>query len=136
MFKVDTTQHVLAVKDLAANESYFLNELGFTLRFRVDGWSFVQLQGFYVMMGECPDDYMAKETNDHSYYAYVNCTDIDALYAQYLKSGALVHAAPEDKPWGLREFGVSTPEGHRIMFGQEISTDNLQEYIQKHQTET
>jgi uncharacterized glyoxalase superfamily protein PhnB len=23
-----------------------------------------------------------------------------------------------DKPWGMREFGVKTPDGHRIMFGQ------------------
>jgi hypothetical protein len=26
----------------------------------------------------------------------------------------------EDKPWGLREFGVMTPDGHRICFAQEI----------------
>jgi len=25
-----------------------------------------------------------------------------------------------DKPWGMREFGVRTPDGHRIMFGQEL----------------
>lgn len=42
----------------------------------------------------------------------------------------LAVALPEDrnqpiqldasKPWGMREFGVRTPEGHRIMFGQEL----------------
>jgi uncharacterized glyoxalase superfamily protein PhnB len=26
-----------------------------------------------------------------------------------------------DKPWGMREFGVRAPDGHRIMFGQRIS---------------
>ena len=25
-----------------------------------------------------------------------------------------------DKPWGLREFLVETPEGHRIKFGQDL----------------
>jgi hypothetical protein len=25
-----------------------------------------------------------------------------------------------DKPWGQREFGIVTPEGHRIMFGEEM----------------
>lgn len=25
-----------------------------------------------------------------------------------------------EEPWGLREFGIRTPDGHRIMCGQEI----------------
>lgn len=27
---------------------------------------------------------------------------------------------PEDKPWGLREFGLRTPDGHRITCGAMI----------------
>jgi len=26
------------------------------------------------------------------------------------------------KPWGQREFGVTTVDGHRIMFGETINT--------------
>ena len=26
-----------------------------------------------------------------------------------------------DEPWGLREFGLRTVNGHRLMFGQPIS---------------
>jgi hypothetical protein len=25
-----------------------------------------------------------------------------------------------DKPWGLREFGLTTPDGHRIVCGESI----------------
>jgi hypothetical protein len=25
-----------------------------------------------------------------------------------------------DKPWGLREFEIRSPEGHRIIFGKDI----------------
>jgi hypothetical protein len=25
-----------------------------------------------------------------------------------------------DKPWGMREFAIVTPDGHRIVFGEEM----------------
>jgi len=34
--------------------------------------------------------------------------------------GALVSSQPTDKPWGLREFGLTTPDGHRIVCGEEL----------------
>lgn len=27
------------------------------------------------------------------------------------------------EPWGMREFGVRTIDGHRIMFGQEVGEE-------------
>ena len=120
MFAVKATQHVLAVKDLEKTESYFLDKLGFSVRFRVDGWSFLSLGGFHVMLGHCPDELAARDTHEHSYFAYVNCEDIDEIYRDYQQRGAEIFQVISDKPWGLREFGVATPEGHRIMFGEEI----------------
>lgn len=122
MFTIQTTQHVLAVKDLDASEAYFVDKLGFTVRFRVDGWVFLSLQGFHVMLGHCADDLSAAETNNHSYFAYVNCDGIDEIFQEYKDRGVDFTHEVTDKPWGLREFGVRTPEGHRIMFGQEIES--------------
>nr|WP_154223081.1 VOC family protein [Marinicella rhabdoformis] len=110
----------MAVNDLEQSERYFIEKLGFKLRFRVDGWSFISLQDFHVMLGHCADEVPARETNNHSYFAYVNCEDIDALFQQYKAASVQFVQEVADKPWGLREFGISTPEGHRIMFGQEI----------------
>ena len=76
MFKVKATQHVLAVKDIEATENYFLDKLGFSVRFRVDGWSFLSLGSFHVMVGHCPDEMSAGDTREHSYFAYVNCNAI------------------------------------------------------------
>lgn len=124
MFEVKATQHVLAVNDLEKTESYFLDKLGFSLRFRVDGWSFLSLGGFHVMLGHCPDELPARDTHEHSYFAYVNCEGIDELYRDYQQRGAEIFQAIADKPWGLREFAVATPEGHRIMFGQDNQLGN------------
>jgi uncharacterized glyoxalase superfamily protein PhnB len=37
-----------------------------------------------------------------------------------LGNGASLMQGLADKPWGIREFGVRAPDGHRIMFGQEL----------------
>jgi catechol 2,3-dioxygenase-like lactoylglutathione lyase family enzyme len=121
MFKVNKTQHVLAVNDLDASEKYFIEKLGFILRFRVPGWSFLNLNDFYLMVGHCEGEMLAKNTNNHSYFAYVNCEGIDELFDEYQERGVEFIQEISDKSWGMREFGVVTPEGHRIMFGQEIS---------------
>lgn len=121
MFEVRATQHVLAVNDLKRVESYFLDKLGFSLRFRVEGWSFLSLGAFHVMLGHCPEALPAQDTHDHSYFAYVNCEGIDELYRDYQQRGAEIFQVIADKPWGFREFGVATPEGHRIMFGHDLA---------------
>ena len=120
MFKVNKTQHVLAVNDFEAALKYFVEKLGFALDKRIGGWAFMHLDNFYLMVGDCEGEMPAKETNNHSYFAYVNCEGIDELYEQYQERGVQFNQRISNKPWGLREFGVETPEGHRIMFGQEI----------------
>ena len=120
MFKVSKTQHVLAVNDLNASDKYFIEKLGFTLNSRIGGWSFLSLGDFHLMVGDCRGEMLAKDTNNHAYFAYVNCEGIDELFNEYKERDVEFTQTIADKPWGLREFGVVTPEGHRIMFGQEI----------------
>lgn len=122
MFKVSKTQHVLAVNDLNASDKYFIEKLGFTLNSRIGGWSFLSLGDFHLMVGDCRGEMLAKDTNNHAYFAYVNCEGLDELFNEYKERGVEFTQTIADKPWGLREFGVVTPEGHRIMFGQEINT--------------
>jgi uncharacterized glyoxalase superfamily protein PhnB len=120
MFKVNKTQHVLAVDDLESSEKYFIEKLGFTRMSRIGGWSFLSLDNFHLMVGHCAGEMLASETNNHAYFAYVNCEGIDELFDQYKARGVVFNQEISDKPWGQREFGVETPEGHRIMFGQTI----------------
>lgn len=126
MFTVKATQHVLAVNDLEKNERYFLDVLGFSVRFRVEGWSFISLGHFHVMLGHCPDETPARDTHEHSYFACVNCDGINELYDSYQQLGAIIFQPISDKPWGIREFGVATPEGHRMIFGEDIGSEGLE----------
>ncbi|HEY0963559.1 MAG TPA: VOC family protein [Pseudomonadales bacterium] len=119
-FKVKKVQHVLAVDDFEAAVAYFTEKLGFTEYNRVDGWSFLQLDDFWLMVGDCHGEVAARDTGNHSWFAYVNCEGIDDLYQQYIAREVLIKEPIGNKPWGLREFLVETPEGHRIKFGQSL----------------
>jgi hypothetical protein len=118
--KVVHTRHVLAVKDLAVSAGYFVDKLGFDRDFTAPGWEFLSFGIFKVMLGECTDAMWARETGDHSYFAHVFVENVDEVFAEFKSNGAELTSAPLNKPWGLREFGVSTPDGHRIVFGQQI----------------
>ena len=72
-----------------------------------------------VMLGECPNDLHRSEIGCHNYFAYLRVDDVDTYYAQVKRAGVQLDAL-EDKPWGMREFGLKTPEGHRIRIGQVI----------------
>lgn len=112
---------VLAVRDLQVSTRYYMDVLGFR-KDPIDapGWSFLSRDGFRVMLGECPDEKPAGELGNHSYFAYWNIEGIDEFYREIADRGALITSAPSDKPWGLREFGLKTPDGHRITCGELI----------------
>jgi uncharacterized glyoxalase superfamily protein PhnB len=59
-------------------------------------------------------------TGDHSYFGYWHADDVDALHAEFVRRGAIVLQAPTDRPWGMREMAVATPDGHRMMIGQRL----------------
>jgi uncharacterized glyoxalase superfamily protein PhnB len=119
-FSVTKAQHVLAVDDFEAAIAYFTDKLGFAEYNRVPGWSFLRLENFWLMVGDCRGEVPARDTGNHSWFAYVNCEGIDDLYAQYVAREVAIKEPIANKPWGLREFLVETPEGHRIKFGQAL----------------
>lgn len=117
--KIKTTRYVLAVKDLEKSANFYLNQLGFETWWSGKGWHFLRRGTFMIMLGECPDDRSAFETRNHSYFAYIDIENIDALYNEFLVKDVEMGKL-EDKPWGQREFAITTIDGHRIMFGEEI----------------
>jgi uncharacterized glyoxalase superfamily protein PhnB len=121
MARIINSRCVLAVRDLKVSTRYYKDVLGFSQDpIDAEGWSFLTRDNFRVMLGECPGEKPASELGDHSYVAYWNVKGVDQLYREIAARGALVSSEPEDKPWGLREFGLRTPDGHRITCGELI----------------
>ena len=123
MTRILAARYVLAVPDAAATGQFFCDVLGFDLhRAQPPGWCFVERDGCVVMLGSCPDALHPSELGDHSYFAFIQVDDVDALHSE-LGSRGLHAPAPRTKPWGVREIVVSTPDGHRITFGQLVATN-------------
>jgi len=110
---------VLAVQDLAATSAYFADVLGFGEEWReADDWRLLARGTVKLMIGRCPDERPANAIGDHSYFAYFHVDDVDALHAEIAARGAIIRQAPADKPWGIREMEIATPDGHRMVIGQ------------------
>ena len=118
---IQRTMYVLAVQDLQESADYYRDVLGFTIHEIGDGgWRMFVRDSCRIMAGHCPDSIPASDLGDHSYFAYLVLDDIDAYYAEVDANKADVIKILRDEPWGMREFGVRTNDGHRIMFGQDI----------------
>jgi len=121
MSELTAVRSVLAVPGLDASLRYYRDVLGLALDFEAPGWAFLSRGSFRVMLGECPDALPAAATGDHSWFVYVTVEGIDALYREYGGKGVDFTQPLADKAWGMREFGIRTPDGHRIMFGESIA---------------
>lgn len=81
------------------------------------GWRVFVRDQCVIMAGECPDALLPEELCDHSYFAYLEVDGIDEMYAVVAEKGAMLIKDLQAEPWGMREYGVRTVDGHRIMFG-------------------
>ena len=119
---IERTMYVLAVPDLARSGAFYRDALGFDVQDVGDpGWRMFSRDGCRILAGECPDAIPPAELGDHSYFAYLVVDDVDAYHNRVLSYGAPLIKALKDEPWGMREFGLRTVDGHRIMIGQDLS---------------
>jgi catechol 2,3-dioxygenase-like lactoylglutathione lyase family enzyme len=109
--------HVLAVHDAVRSAGFFVEMLGFRIVDEPPGWVFVARDNCVFMLGECPDDMPPSELGCHSYIAYLRVADADSYFVALKAKGADLLCEIEDKPWGMREFGLRTNDGHRITIG-------------------
>jgi predicted enzyme related to lactoylglutathione lyase len=49
---------------------------------------------------------------------YIGVSGVNALHAEVQARGAKIVAGLTDHPWGLRDFVVEIPGGHRLAFGE------------------
>ena len=47
--------------------------------------------------------------------------DVDALYDDYVRRGAIIRQPPTNFPWGVREMNVEDIDGHRLRLGSEAT---------------
>ena len=53
--------------------------------------------------------------------AYIGVTGVDDMHERCVARGAAVVTSLTDHPWGLRDFVVEMPGGHRLALGERIT---------------
>ncbi len=113
---ITRTRFVIAVPDLKISSAFYRDVLGFTIHTVPDpGWLFYTLGECMIMAGECRDAIPPSKLGDHAYFARLEMDDVDSYYESVRSKGAKIGKTLRDEPWGMREFGLTTADGHRIM---------------------
>ncbi len=114
------TSFVLAVPDAVETAGWWVDVMGFSKTFEIEGWVFVSRGICHLRLGSCPDALSPRGLGDHAYFGYIELDGIDAYHAAISGRGARIRFPPRDQPWGMREMAIETPDGHRIMFAERV----------------
>lgn len=118
---IKETMFVIAVLNLQKSSDFYQNILGFDVaEIGDDGWRMYVKDDCHIMAGNCPDAIAPNELGDHSYFCYLVVESADNYYAELISNKAELSKPPEDKPWQMREFAITTIDGHRIMVGERL----------------
>ena len=118
--KIAPWAFVLAVQDLQSSAAWFRDVLGFRVLWEEGAdWRLVERDTVRLMLGHCPDEKRASDIGAHSWFGYLSVDDVDGLYTELIARGAAC-TPPADRHYGMREIVVTTPDGHRIVFGQDV----------------
>jgi catechol 2,3-dioxygenase-like lactoylglutathione lyase family enzyme len=116
---------VLAVPDIDKSAAYFRDVLGFRVLWGdATDWRLVERDSVRVMLGHCPNDVPPSDLGSHNWFGYLEVDDINALHAEIMARGATC-SEPVNRPYGMREVVVTTVDGHRIVFGQEVRDSSI-----------
>jgi hypothetical protein len=101
---------ILNVKNFAAALDYYVNKLGFEKE-----WDWGSPPDFgCIGRGEAQIFLCEGGQGQSGMWMSIFLPDVDALYEEYKKSGAIILKPPKNYPWGSREMLVEDLDGHRL----------------------
>jgi len=111
---------ILNVRNVPASIEYYVGKLGFRREWDWgDPPTFACVGRDEVRIFFCQDGQGAPGT-----WLSIFVQDVDALYEDYKKTGAIVRQPPADFPWGVREMNVEDLDGHRLRLGSDGGREN------------
>ena len=117
---------VLGCRDVEAAMSWFVDALGFscpgglfTPPDHEPVYAIVLREGASIHLQIRRRPVFLAEREAHEGDAFVFVDDPDALHDEYVAQGVTIIRPPQDEPYGLRDFTIETPTGHRLTFARE-----------------
>jgi uncharacterized glyoxalase superfamily protein PhnB len=116
-FQVTGLAAVLHVSDMATSLAYYRDKLGFAVQFTwEDPPRYVCL-----CLGDAAVHLNAYAPPAAPSIVCIFCKGVDALHADLAARGANIVRPVATEPYGMCEFLVHDPDGHRLVFGQGVS---------------
>lgn len=104
---------ILSVRDFAVSMAYYVDVLGFEKQWDWgDPPTFGCVSRDEVCLFLCEGVQGGPGT-----WISIFVEDVDALYEEYVASGATIRQPPTNFSWGMREMNVEDPDGHRLRMG-------------------
>src|ERR1700722_9065143 len=107
----------LEVVDLTGVTAFLRDVLGFEVEVDEPDFGLVLLSRGEVVLALVR---AATPVVNESTAGYISVTGVDELHDQVVRLGAQVVVGLTDHPWGLRDFVVEIPGGHRLAFGERL----------------
>jgi uncharacterized glyoxalase superfamily protein PhnB len=105
---------VLHVPDVVRTAAFYRDVLGFT-------WDFGDETYAVVWRDNSALHFVKDEAAPSGIHLFQWVNDVDAYYRELVDRGATVAKAPENQPYGIREFAVNDVNGVGIVFGQDVN---------------
>lgn len=126
------TIFVLLVSSLQGATAFFRDGVGCTIHsiadpgwlcFRRDGYEFMVYEPVNQKIAAPPPPSLSMGTEKVTpCFAYLAVPDVVNDYRRAMDQGVALFKPLRDEPWGWREFGLCTADGHRIMMGQNLTS--------------
>ncbi len=115
---------ILPLQKMAPTLSFFVEKLGFSIYFQTTDpadYAVIKRDGITINLSLLDNPPEASSNNS----AYVFCEDISDLYEEYQDKGVSFREPLSITDYGMKEFVLETPSGHRLAFGERVtSTDS------------
>jgi predicted enzyme related to lactoylglutathione lyase len=112
----------LEVGDLAPTAAFLQEVLGFEVEVDEPGMGLILLRRDVVGLALVQS---ATPGVNATTAAYIAVNGVDELHEQCAAHGARIVADLADHPWGLRDFVIEIPGGHRLAIGERITQARL-----------
>lgn len=121
---------ILGVRDVPAAAAYYCDQLAFTIDpetglFVADPdegpvYAIVSMGDAVVHLQVRRREVFAGPREEIETDVFIVVADVDHLYERHRQAGVAIHRPIEDEPYGMRDYCIETPDGHRIAFGSPI----------------
>jgi len=110
---------ILYVSNLAASQRYYQDRLGFTI-----DWAYGDPPDFGAVHRGDTQLFMCQQCQGHpGSWLWVFTPNVDKLYDELKRRGAIIKEPPQDRPWGAREMVVADPDDNSLRLASPLDDD-------------